>query len=934
MYFHPSGIVLLALLAAPAAEHKGEVTLGGVAVPGARVTAARAGATLSTVTDLKGEYSFPDLADGVWTLEVAMFGFEALKREIIVAAGAATEKWEMRILPLDRIQAEIQAPSQPAAHGPSPTPAPTVASPSPPDEDIAEQAADGLLINGSVNNGAASAFGQAAGFGNFHGIKRSLYTGGLGFFLGDSALDARPFSLTGQNTPKPVYSSITGVANFGGPLPLSRFFKMVPSFYIGYQWTRHSNATTATARVPTLEERSAGPISPQAQALLDYYPLPNFAGSARYNYQAALLNPTHMDALQMRFMKTIGSKNQISGQFGFQSTRADNSNLFDFEDHVSTLGSNSGANWMHRFNQHLMMNLGIQFSRMSTRVRPYFANRVNVSGQAGITGNNQDPMNWGPPTLVFADGTAGLSDANNSSNHNQTGAWSTSMQYNRRSHNLTWGGDFRRQQFNYLAQENPRGVFTFSTFGEFLRGLPEASSLAFGNADKYFRQSVYDTYVTDDWRISAAFTLNAGARWEYAAPISEIYGRLANLDLAPGFTSAKPGGALLRPFRGGIQPRVGLAWRPVPGSALVVRAGYGVTYDTSVYPAIALRLAQQPPLSKTVSIASSAAHPLTLANGFLGASVLSNTYAADPNFRPGYAQNWQLSVQQDLPGSMQMTTTYLGTKGTRGVQAFLPNTYPAGAVNPCPACPAGFVYVASNGNATRDAGQIQLRRRLRNGFTATAQYTYAKAIDNTAMVGGTGSLSIAQNWLDLSAERGLSSFDQRHLASVQGRYTTGMGVGGGTLLSGRKGAFCKDWTLATEITAASGLPQTPIYFAPVSGTGFTGMLRPEYTGAPLYEAPAGLSLNPAAYAAPVAGRWGNAGRNSITGPAQFMLNASLGRTFRLTDRYSLDLRLDSTNALNHVNYNAWNTTVNSAQFGLPASANGMRTIQTSLRVRF
>jgi len=112
------------------------------------------------------------------------------------------------------------------------------------------------------------------------------------------------------------------------------------------------------------------------------------------------------------------------------------------------------------------------------------------------------------------------------------------------------------------------------------------------------------------------------------------------------------------------------------------------------------------------------------------------------------------------------------------------------------------------------------------------------------------------------------------------------------------------------------------------------MLRPEYTGAPLYEAPAGLSLNPAAYAAPVAGRWGNAGRNSITGPAQFMLNASLGRTFRLTDRYSLDLRLDSTNALNHVNYNAWNTTVNSAQFGLPASANGMRTIQTSLRVRF
>jgi trimeric autotransporter adhesin len=114
----------------------------------------------------------------------------------------------------------------------------------------------------------------------------------------------------------------------------------------------------------------------------------------------------------------------------------------------------------------------------------------------------------------------------------------------------------------------------------------------------------------------------------------------------------------------------------------------------------------------------------------------------------------------------------------------------------------------------------------------------------------------------------------------------------------------------------------------------TGTIRPDYTGAKLYAAPPGLFLNPAAYTAPLAGQWGNAGRDSITGPAKFTLNASLGRTFRVGDRFNLDLRVDSTNAVNHVNFTSWNTIVNSAQFGLPASTIAMRSMQTTLRLRF
>src|SRR4051812_10755124 len=210
-------------------------------------------------------------------------------------------------------------------------------------------------------------------------------------------------------------------------------------------------------------------------------------------------------------------------------------------------------------------------------------------------------------------------------------------------------------------------------------------------------------------------------------------------------------------------------------------------------------------------------------------------------------------------------------------------------------CPTGFAYVTSNGNSKREAGQIQVRRRMHNGIAASLQYTYSKAIDDAALGGkGQGTAVIAQDWLNLAGERGLSNFDQRHLLTLQAQYSTGMGVGGGTLLSGWRGALFKEWTFGTQITAGSSLPQNPIFVAAVQGTGVTGSIRPNCTGAAIDAAPSGSFLNPAAVAAPAPGEWGNAGRNSITGPAQFSLDGSLGRTFRLGDRLNADFRIDSS----------------------------------------
>jgi len=1036
------------LMALPlsAAELKGQVNFGGLPVPGATVSASQADHNLVAVTDQQGKYSIPDLTDGVWTIQVEMLGFTPIKQDITVAAGIPASDWDLKMLSLDEIKviAAAAPPSPaaisyaaPAAEPPAntavPTPpagkkkaaapppanaqngfqrtdlrastaAPPSNAPQPPDNaagnnaggqdanELNQRASDGFLVNGTVNNGASSPFSQNASFGNNRRGPGSLYQFQLGLILDNSATDARTFSLTGQDTPKPAYNHMTALANFAGPIRIGQLFKAPPTVFLNYQWMRNRNDNTSSALMPTAAQRagdfSASPslvfdpttgapfpgnmipasrFSPQANSLLSFYPLPNFTAGTIYNYQIPIVSLVNQNALQARLNKSLTNKDQMFGTFGYQLVDTTTPNIFGFVDKFNTQGINLQISEQHRFTARTFGTFQFQYNRYSNRTTPYFENRENVSGNAGITGNNQEPVNWGPPTLSFASTIAGLSDAVSAFNRNQTIASSYNVSWNHGRHNVTYGGDFRRQEFNQLSQQNPRGAFTFtgastsnivngipvpgtgSDFAGFLLGIPDTSSLAFGNADKYFRSSMMDAFVNDDWRVGPSLTVSLGLRWDYGSPITEEYGRLVNLDIAPAYSAIAPvvasdpvgslthmtyPASLVRPDKHGFEPTLGIAWRPFPASSVVIRAGYSLRYNTTVYQQIATQMAQQSPLSKSLIVQNSPDNPLTLANGFNAPpGVTTNNFAIDPNFEVGYVQTWNASIQRDLPGSLIMTATYLGIKGTRAVQQFYPNTYPAGVANPCPSCPAGYIYETSNGNSTREAGQLQLRRRLHNGITASLQYVYSKSIDDAALGGrGQGVAVVAQNWLDLSAERGLSNFDQRQLLTFTSQYTTGQGIGGGALLSGWRGALFKEWTVTSAINAGTGLPQSPLYLTEIPGTGFTG-IRPDYTGAPLYNAPSGLSLNPLAYTAPT-GTWGNAGRDTITGPVQFTLNGSFMRTFRLKDRYSLDLRVDSVNPINHVTYTGWNTTINSPQFGSAVGANPMRSLQTTLRLRF
>src|SRR6266481_6388201 len=261
-------ICLMVPRLALASEYHGQVTFGGLPVPGATITATQGSEKIVAVSDQQGGYSFADLADGGWTIQVEMQCFSTIEQTVTIAPNVAAGAWELKLLALDQIVAkakEVKAEIKPVLSASSGATPGKNEAPKPDDSNAAEKKApeepaaspsDGLLINGSVNNAATSQFSLAPAFGNSRTGKKGLYTGGLGMTLGNSALDARPYSLSGQSVPKSQYNKVTFLATLGGPLRIPHLLPHGPNFFIAYQWTRNGDATTLTGLVPTAAARS------------------------------------------------------------------------------------------------------------------------------------------------------------------------------------------------------------------------------------------------------------------------------------------------------------------------------------------------------------------------------------------------------------------------------------------------------------------------------------------------------------------------------------------------------------------------------------------------------------------------------------------------------------------------------------------------------
>ncbi|MBV9574140.1 MAG: TonB-dependent receptor [Acidobacteriales bacterium] len=762
-------------------------------------------------------------------------------------------------------------------------------------------------------------------------------------------------------------------------------------------------------------------VNPVAAALLKYIPAPNVPGTNVQNFHYVSSADSNSDDLNIRLNRALGGttnlprtpggsggggrrsgpQNNLSFGFHYHAAGTGIVNPFPTENgNTSTRSFDIPVAYIRSFGK--LTNIArIDYNRNRTRTTNLYAFSQDVAGLAGITGISQDPFDYGLPSLGFTNFTS-VQDVTPQLLRNQTITFSDNMIWPHGKNTWRWGGDFRRIQTNIKTDSNGRGSFVFSglntsnsivdgtgyDFADFLLGLPQQTSAQYGlpqygYGNFHFRGNSWDLYAQDEWRIRGNLTFNLGLRYEYVSPFAELDDRVVNLDLAPSVLTTpvplpasavvpvQPGqtgpyhgfyaNTLVHPDRNNFAPRIGIAWKPF--SKTVVRAGYGISYNTSAYQNMAQQLAFQPPFAIAQTNVQQAAGNLTLQNGFPApaAGVITNSFAVDPNYRLGYVQIRNLDIQQQIRPTLLLNLDYTGTKGTRLDILEDPNRDLSGIriANVQP-----FYFENSLGASEANAGSIRLRKRLQNGISVGGTYTYSKSIDDASTIGagavapitqgggfggGTttntltasaGRTQIAQDPFNLAAERGLSSFDQRHKFVADYLWELPFGSDRRWLTSKSIARdILGDWQWNGDWTIASGLPFTPIVLGnPFDlSRGTNGTLRPDVVpGEPIIVPnPNRLQwFNTAAFVAPPPGNYGDARRNSIIGPGTTLFNMGLTKLIPLKHNQNLELRIAAANVFNTPQFTAIDTSLGSASFGRIIAVGAMRILQFTARFRF
>jgi trimeric autotransporter adhesin len=766
--------------------------------------------------------------------------------------------------------------------------------------------------------GAVTFGGRGGGRGgfNFRNFNPSKPHGALFWQGGNSIFDAKPFALRGQEEPQPAYNSNRYGAIFAGSPYIPHLLENDTKdfFFLSLIGNNSSSPFNnygtvpdalqrggdfAEAGQPTIYDPATGlpfpgnvipgaRISPQANALLNYVPLPNIATTNRQNYQQLTSATTNTTTVGARYMRSFGGGNAFSNmlrQFGgasspglHQSINANFNYSHTGADELDIFPYLSGKEQMHQYSLQLgytlskgriTHNITGSLNRSNTEVTNLFTNKQDIAGQLGInvlSGQAVNPLNYGLPNVTLVQFT-GLTEQQPNFQINQTLGIADSSSWLHGKHNVKFGGDYKRVNLNEIGQANSTGTFVFtglatekpgspttsngqastgSSLADLLLGLPQQTTIQAPYQKAYLRANIYDAFLQDDWRMRANFTVLAGLRYEYFSPYSEKYGRLATIDPSANFSQVAPvlaGGngpytghypeTLIYPDHTAFSPRVGFAWRAARNT--VVRGGYGMNFANGQYISFIQNMAFQPPFADVQT--NQATEPtsglppctaywsLCLANGF-GTSQAAGNYAVNKNYRLPYVQVWNLDIQRTLPAGIVLNVGWNGAKGTRLDVLTAPGRNANSSLSG-----VYYNYSDSIGFSNFNAGTIRLRRRLQNGVALGATYTYSHAIDDASAIGGNGGTTavVAQNWQNIRAEESNSSFDVRHNLKGDFLYEFPFGPDAHFLTSGNWLSHAiANVSFSGTFAFATGEPLTPHFVANSDDVarGSTGSLRP------------------------------------------------------------------------------------------------------------
>jgi len=484
--------------------------------------------------------------------------------------------------------------------------------------------------------------------------------------------------------------------------------------------------------------------------------------------------------------------------------------------------------------------------------------------------------------------------------------------------------DVRRIRLDNSGNTLTTSSVTYASNSDFINNKADSATYLQGEGVVGNRRTFAAGFAQDEIRVTPDVTLNLGLRYEYYSVAHEIFDRSAVVDITACGGFCPKGTPYYDPNTKDFAPRLGLAWAPAAlHGQTVIRTGYGMYYggnqnDDFSDPAESA----VPRYSLSSSDFPALAFPLV---AFLNpANQLFSPKAIDRHRKDLYYENWDFMIQQRLPQDWLIQVGYTGGEGHH-----LFDRYTVNLINPLtgqrPLAGFGsFGLKANDGNNEFNALQVGINHRFTKGLLFQTNYMWSHGIAD-ASIGSGESLSI-ENMACRACDRSSTSVDVRHNMTTNFVYDLPFGRGKQFLTSGTASRVFGGWEFSGIVTARSGLPVN-ITMSRKSGDlldGNASSQRPNLVpGVSIYAANQSITnwFNPAAFALPAKGTWGNAGRFIAYGPSAYEFDNSLQKRFPLTERLALNFRASAYNLFNNPIFSSPSGSIGSLT-GSPASVNG------------
>jgi hypothetical protein len=679
-------------------------------------------------------------------------------------------------------------------------------------------------------------------------------------------------------------------------------------------------------------------INRVGQALVNLYPAPNSPDPAR-NYVGTPSRVLDNGIPTVRIDHLLGPRDTLFGRFTINAPfdRSPGQALtqsfpgFDALQEDKNLQASVGLT--HSFSPAIINETLVGYVRFRRDRITQDSGLRNWAQELGIRGFAPEPIAWGAPSVT----PTGYPEVGYSSNQavlqwiTQAVQLSNNLSIIRGRHTWKSGFSLQSKRATQYQLSNANGAFgasgmftaptpvttttRFNSIADLLFGYPTSFRATTQARTPHLLYKNLGVYFQDDWRLTPDLTLNLGLRWEYFGRPVDRHDRIASFDLSTG-RQLFPGRdgvprALTNQDYNNFAPRIGFAWRVRGSQRLSLRGGYGIFYS----PSFALSWRQhafQEPFGQSYDRVVRPPDPrnplpiFTVDNPLadLSQQVFNDRWGVDRNFRDAYVGQWNLTTQYLITRDIVFQVAYHGSKSTR-----LPTRLNYNETNPFPQQPPSFTLnlpypalgpvqiLESRAAGNYHSLQSHLERRMAQGFTVLASYTWQKTlIDIDGVDGGfaNGAGPFGpQTITNLRANKGPSVFDRPHRLALSGLYELPILKNA----SGWAASAFGGWQIGVISLLESGAYLTPGVF----GVTFTGS-RANLLGNPNLsrsERTIDRWFDVSKLANPTPGQLGNAGKGTIQGSGHNKWDLIVQKNFKLWEAHRIEFRAEFFNAFNH-----------------------------------